>query len=188
MSGRVRRGVVGALAVVGALTVVLVVTSLVWLTLSGPVPVGPSAPADSAPSAPPSTEGLVAQQLTADVVIPYQTAQQRAGGEAVLSYAGQGRIRVSAPVQFAGRELQAVAVGDVVVEGGDVVVRPSSIDLPGTGFLGDVVGRIAASAVTIRTPISGLPSHVHATKVTPVEDGLKVRVEGTQVPLPDQRR
>lgn len=183
------RVIVGLLAVIGLLAVLLVVGGLVALRSSSVSLGGPAATPGSTASTPATPRGtpgsLVADNLAADVTVPFATLEQRAGNGVRLSDAGGGRIRVSAPFEALGRSFRLESDGDMTVDGGThVVVHPTSARVEGLPALDGVLSALATQAAGVRTPISGLPQGVSVQSVTSTPQGLRAHVTGNGVPLP----
>lgn len=180
------RALLGIFALIGILTVVLLIAGFIVLR-SSPIGVGGAAPTPrgttSAP-APGRASDLVADNLTADVTVPFARLERQAGAGVRLSDAGGGRIRVSAPFQALGRELRVETDGDLTVSGADVVVQPTTLRIEGLSALDGVLSAVARQAAGVRVPITDLPKGVTVKTVTSTKDGLRAHVEGTRVPLP----
>lgn len=181
------RIVVGVLAVLGALTLLLVVGGLVVLRTTS-VGIGEPAPTPQSTTtapAPPSGSGdLVADNLTADVTVPFARLEQQAGDGVRLSDAGDGKIRVNAPFSALGRQLRVETDGEMTVDGADVVVQPASLRIEGLPALDGVLSAVARQAAGVRVPITDLPSGVTVQRVTSTPQGLRAHVQGNGVPLP----
>lgn len=182
----VGRALVAVLALIGALTVALLVAGVVILRTSTVGVGGAASPTTSATSGPArgAQTDLVADNLTADVTVPFSRLEKQAGAGVRLSDAGGGRIRVSAPFQALGRELRVETDGDMTVDGADVVVKPTTLRIEGLSGLDGVLSALARQAAGVRVPITDLPKGVTVKTVTATKEGLRAHVEGTRVPLP----
>lgn len=179
------RLVVGLLAIIGAVTVVLLIVGLVALK-STPVGVGASPSPSSSSSAPAPQGGLVADNLSADVVVPFSRLQEQAGQDVRLSDAGGGKIRVNAPFSALGRQFRVETDGDMAVDGADVVVHPSTLRIEGLSALDGVLSTVARQAAGIRVPVPDLPNGMKVTGVSSTAGGVKAHVQGSGIPLPAQ--
>lgn len=176
------RILVGALAVLGALTLTALVAGVLFLRAAGPVDLSGPGPSPSAPRPPDSA--LMADNLSADVTVPFATLQERAGPGIVMSDAGEGRIRVVAPFEALGRSWRASTVGDLTADGDGVVVHPQTVQVEGLPLLDGVLSALARQASGVRAQVPELPSGVRVTAVTSTPDGVRARAEGNGVPLP----
>lgn len=178
------RMIVGLLTVIGALAVVVLVVGLVALK-SAPASLGgtPASPStSSAPAGKPND--LIANNLSADVVVPFARLEQQAGNGVRLGDAGGGKIRVNAPFSAFGRDLRVETDGNMTVQGNDVVVQPTTLRIEGLSALDGVLSVVARQAAGVKVPITDLPKGVTVKTVTSTKDGLKAHVEGNGVPLP----
>lgn len=177
------RILVGILAVIGALALVVVIGG--WIALrSSPVGLGgtPAPPPSShAPAAP---GDLVADNLTADVTVPFAKLAEQAGNDVRLSDAGGGKIRVNAPFSALGRQLRVETDGDLRVDGADVVVQPTTLHIEGLPALDGVLSTVARQSAGVRVPIKDLPTGVTLKSVTSTAQGLRATVQGDGIPLP----
>lgn len=170
------------LAVIGALTVVVVIGGIIALR-STPIGAGPSSTTSAAPPAARPGE-IIADDLSAEVTVPFARLEQEAGYGIRLSDAGGGKIRVNAPFSALGRDLRVETDGDMTVSGADVVVHPTSLRIEGLPALDGVLSTVARQAAGVRVPITDLPPGVKVTRVTSTAQGLRAHVEGNGVPLP----
>ncbi len=175
------RLLVGVLAVVGALALAAVVAGVLVLRAAGPVELGDSAAAPPARQSGPTQ--FVADNLSADVTVPFATLQERAGPGITMSDAGEGRIRVGAPFEALGRSWRASTVGDLTPDGDAVVVHPQTVQVEGLPLLDGVLSAVARQASGVRAQIPDLPQGVRVEGVTSTPDGVRVHVVGDGVPL-----
>lgn len=179
------RFLVGVLAALGALALAAVVAGVLILRAADPVALDDPAQARPAPSPQqPGSTRLVADNLSADVTVPFETLQERAGPGVSLSDAGEGRIRVEAPVEALGRTWQASAVGDLSADGDTVVVHPTAAQIEGLPLLDGVLSAVARQAAGVRAQVPDLPRGVRLDAVTSTSDGVRAHVIGDGVPLP----
>lgn len=126
-------------------------------------------------------EGLVAAWMTADATVPFQVVAEEIGGGVVVSAGAGDQAQVVRVVEFGGRDYRVVATGTVEVEGGLLVVEPTSIDIGGPAFLAGVIAAIVRELVTIEHEIEGLPVGLLLTDVTVQADGFRAELEGEDV-------
>lgn len=127
--------------------------------------------------------GLVAQQLTVDATVPFDVVAEELGGGARIRAAEDGQATVERSVEALGRDLPVTATGTVEVQGGTLVVEPTSIDVGGPGFLSDGIAAVVRRFVTIEHRIEGLPEGLELQDVTVQEDGFRATLTGQDVTL-----
>ncbi len=176
------RIVVAVLAVIGAIAVIATLGGLLLLRTAH-LDLGSAAPTPTR-TAPPAQEGLLADNLSADVTVSFATLEAQAGEGVRLSDAGGGRMRVNAPFQALGRSMRVETDGDLSVEGADVIVHPQALRIEGIPALDGVLSALARQAAGVRVPISDLPQGVRVTAVASTSQGVRAHVEGKGVPLP----
>lgn len=92
------------------------------------------------------------------------------------------RLRITRTVELLGRQLRLTAVGQVTLEGNDLVVdvqeaTGAGVEVP--GFLLDQ----AADLLDLRYPVPELPFGLRLTGVRPAADGVDIRVGATDAVL-----
>ncbi len=119
--------------------------------------------------------------LTGSFALPYATVTAKAGLPAgSLSSSGDG-VRVARTVSVLGSDVAISGVGQVRVEGDQLVIRPTKVSLP--GGVADSVASAVARQIEVRYPLTGLPAGLQVTAVRPTPTGLVVTVAGTRVRL-----
>lgn len=128
-------------------------------------------------------DGLVAGELTVDATVPFDAVAAELGDGTVVRAAEDGQAMVIRTVEALGRELRVVATGTVEVEGGSLVLEPSSIDIGGPDFLSSALAAVVRTFVTIDHDIDGLPEGLVLQDVAVREDGFRASLEGEDVKL-----
>ena len=128
-------------------------------------------------------DGLVAARLAVDATVPFEVVADELGGGSVVRPANGGQATVVRTVEALGRELLVTATGTVEVEGGKLVVEPSSIDVGGPDFLSGATAAVVRTFVTIEHSIEGLPEGLVLEDVTVQDDGFRTSLRGGNVRL-----
>jgi hypothetical protein len=128
-------------------------------------------------------DGLVAARLAVDATVPFEVVAGELGGGSVVRPADGGQATVVRTVEALGRELQVTATGTVEVEGGKLVVEPSSIDVGGPDFLSGATAAVVRTFVTIEHSIEGLPEGLVLEDVAVQDDGFRTSLRGGNVRL-----
>lgn len=119
--------------------------------------------------------------LTGSFALPYSSVEARAGLPAgTLSTSGK-RVRVARTVSVLGNDVAVSGVGEILVEGDQLVIRPTDVSLP--GGVGDSVATAVARQIQVSYPLTGLPAGLQVTGVRPTPTGLAVTVSGSRVHL-----
>lgn len=128
------------------------------------------------------TSALVADRATASAVIPYGVVQKQLAERGVteLSRSADGNV-------LAKGTYQAPVIGEVPIEltvslrltAQGVVIVPEKVSAAGV----QVPLAAVKEAFTYTVPLAGLPLGSKLTGVTPVDSGLRVTGEATNVPL-----
>ena len=121
---------------------------------------------------------------------------ERIEGTATLSYAllaaelgpgtelvpeGDG-IRITRIIEVFAREVPLTAVGQVLLDGSELVIDVDEASAAGVDVPDFVLER-AVDLLDLRYPVPALPFGLQLTSVTPAEDGVDIRVEATDTVL-----
>lgn len=127
--------------------------------------------------------GVDVGRLAAQLTLPFATVAEQVEQNVRLEHDGQGRVRVTTEVSALGRTLPVSAVGTVRADGGDIVVEPETVQVPGPDLVDAAVSAIARAAVTIREPVPGLPPGLAVQQIQVRDDGFRVHLDGSNVTL-----
>ena len=119
--------------------------------------------------------------LAGSFALPYASVESKAGLPAGSLSTSGGRVRVARTLSVLGYDVEVSGLGDVRVEGDQLVIRPTEVSLP--GGIGDSVATALARQIQVRYPLTGLPSGMQVTGVRPTPTGLAVTVTGSKVHL-----
>jgi hypothetical protein len=120
-------------------------------------------------------------RIDGTATLSYELLSAQLGADTQLSGDGDG-LRITRTVEVLGRELPLTAVGQVRLDGADLVIDVE--EASGAGI--DVPDRLLDRAVDLldlRHPVPALPFGLQLTGVTPVQDGVDVGVEATDTVL-----
>lgn len=132
-------------------------------------------------------DGVTAAWVRLTGTVPFHVVATELGPDTLVE-AGEGdEVRVVRSIELVGRAVDVVATGTVEVEGGSLVVEPTSIDVGGGGFLSTVLTGLARAFVTIEHDIEGLPEGLVLQHVDVVDEGFRATLEGADVVLTQQR-
>ncbi|RJK98344.1 LmeA family phospholipid-binding protein [Vallicoccus soli] len=114
--------------------------------------------------------------------VPFAELEERAGLEAgSVAAAGPDAVRVSQVVELLGRPVEAVVTARVALDGGELVVTPSALQVDGRDAP-DLL-EVVRERVTARVPLPALPAGVEVRSVAVGPGGVDVRADGTDVLL-----
>jgi hypothetical protein len=128
-----------------------------------------------------SVEEVPVDRIDGTATLSYELLSSQLGADTQLSREGDG-LRITRTVQVLGRELPLTAVGQVRLDGPDLVIDVE--EASGAGI--DVPDRLldrALDFLDLRHPVPALPFGLQLTGVTPAEDGVEVGVEATDTVL-----
>lgn len=128
-------------------------------------------------------DGLTASWVRLTGTVPYDVVAAELGEGTTVGPGGEDEARVERSVELLGRSFDVVATGTVTVEGGRLVMVPTSVELEGGGFLSNILTGLARTFVTIRHEIEGLPDGLELQQVDIVERGFRATLEGEDVRL-----
>lgn len=128
-----------------------------------------------------SVQRVPVDRLDGTVTLSYDLLAAQLGGDTRLEREGDG-LRITRTVDLLGRSVPLTAVGDVTLDGADLVVDVE--EAAGAGVeLPDVVVDQASDLLDVRYAVPPLPYGLQLTGVRPVDDGVVVDVEATSTVL-----
>ncbi|GAA4708401.1 hypothetical protein GCM10025782_00240 [Pedococcus ginsenosidimutans] len=130
-----------------------------------------------------TSQGLRAQRLDLEAVLPFATAAKQIGKDVQLYDAGGGRAGVRRIETVLGRRVAVRATGTVTAVNGQLVIVPETVDLGGPGVIDSALSTAARKLVTIRHTVTGLPAGVRLTAVKVEQGGFRTKLTGTDVVL-----
>ena len=130
-----------------------------------------------------TSQGLRAQRLDLEAVLPFATAAKQIGKDVQLYDAGGGRAGVRRIETVLGRRVAVRATGTVTAVNGQLVIVPETVDLGGPGVIDSALSTAARKLVTIRHTVTGLPAGVRLTAVKVEQGGFRAKLTGTDVVL-----
>ncbi|MGW7362594.1 LmeA family phospholipid-binding protein [Streptomyces sp. NPDC054841] len=121
-----------------------------------------------------------AATATGTVRIAYDDLTKAAEQDVVVSYGGNGKVKVTGTVSILGRSLSRSVVSTVSLVDGDTI-RVRADKVPGEGIprLEDLVRQ----KTDFDRQVSGLPEGLKLEKVEAASDGIVITVAGTNIPL-----
>lgn len=129
------------------------------------------------------SDGIVVDRLELEGTVPFDDVATRLGGDSRVTAAPDGQAEIARTIEVVGRQISVVAVGNVTVRDGLLVVEPTSIDLGGSDAVSKGTAFIIRQLVTIEQPIEGLPPNLVLRDVTVQDDGLRAKLSGQKVVL-----
>ena len=130
-----------------------------------------------------TADGLRAQRLDLDAVLPFATAARQIGQDVELYDAGNGRAGVRRTQTVLGRRVAVRATATVTAVEGQLVIVPESVDLGAFDALDTALSTAVRRLVTIRHTVTGLPAGVRLTGVKVEPDGFRAILTGSDVVL-----
>lgn len=121
-----------------------------------------------------------AATATGTVRISYADLTKASGEDVVLSYGGDGKVKVTGTVSILGRPLSRSVVSTVSLVNGDTI-RVRADKVPGEGIPG--LEEMIRQRTDFDRKISGLPAGMKLQKVEVASDGIVISLEGRNVPL-----
>lgn len=123
-----------------------------------------------------SVQEVPVDRVDGTATLSYALLSRELGADTTLERAGDG-LRVTRTVEVLGYTVPLTAVGDVLLDGDDLVVEVEEAEAAGVGVPDFVVDR-AVGLLDLRYPVR-LPFGLQLTGVTPADDGVDVAVEAT---------
>ncbi len=127
-----------------------------------------------------SVQEVPVDRIDGTATLSYALLSQELGADTVLRREGDG-LRVTRTVEVLGYTVPLTAVGQVTLDGQDLVVHVGEAAAAGVDVPGFVVDR-AGDALDLRYPVE-LPFGLRLTGVRPADDGVDVAVEATDTVL-----
>lgn len=128
-------------------------------------------------------DGVVVDRLELEGTVPFADVAAQLGGDSRVTSAPDGQAEIARTMEVAGRQISVVAVGNVSVRDGLLVVEPTSVDLGGSDSVSKGTAFIIRQLVTIEQPIDGLPPNLILRDVTVQPDGFRAELAGENVVL-----
>lgn len=130
-----------------------------------------------------TSEGLRADRLDIDAVLPFQTAASQIGGGVTLGVTDDGLASLRRRVSVLGRDVEVRATGAVRARDGRLVIEPETIDLDGPDWLDSAASALVRQLVTIRHTIEGVPEGMALTSVSVQDSGFRAHLRGDDVTI-----
>ncbi|MEX5717570.1 LmeA family phospholipid-binding protein [Geodermatophilus maliterrae] len=127
-----------------------------------------------------SVREVPVDRVDGTATLSYALLSRELGADTTLERAGDG-LRVTRTVEVLGYTVPLTAVGDVLLDGDDLLVEVEEAEAAGVGAPDFVVDR-AVGLLDLRYPVR-LPFGLQLTGVTPADDGVDVAVEATDTVL-----
>lgn len=132
-----------------------------------------------------SVDAVPVERVDARALLSYDALARRAGDRA-LTFAPDGdRLRVRGSVRVLGREVSAVAVSRVVLDGERVVVTAEEYEV-GNGLADAALTRALRGRFDVVVPLGGLPYGLAVEGLEVRPDGLAVRAVARDTVLAPQ--
>jgi hypothetical protein len=130
-----------------------------------------------------TSDGLSAQRLDIDALLPFETAAAQIGGGVSLFSAPNGLAGLRRRVSVLGRDVEVRATGEVRAVDGQLVITPDTIDLDGPDWLDSAASSLVRQLVTIRHTVEGVPKGMALTSVSVEPDGFRAHLRGADVTI-----
>jgi hypothetical protein len=129
--------------------------------------------------------GSVAQvpveRIDGTATLSYALLSEQLGSDTELAREDDG-LRITRTVEVFGQSVRLTAVGQITLEGSDLVVDVSEVSGAGVEAP-DFLLEQAADLLDIRYTVPALPFDLQLTDVSPDDDGVDIRVEATDTVL-----
>jgi hypothetical protein len=128
-----------------------------------------------------SVDQVPVERIDGTATLSYDLLSDQLGQDTELAREGDG-LRITRTVEVLGRSLRLTAAGQVTLEGADLVVdvgeaTGAGVDVP------DWLLERAGDLLDLRYTVPALPFGLELTDVTPVGDGVEIRVQATDTVL-----
>jgi hypothetical protein len=128
-----------------------------------------------------SVDQVPVERIDGTATLSYELLSDQLGQDTELAREGDG-LRITRTVEVLGQSLRLTAAGQVTLEGSDLVVdvgeaTGAGVDVP------DWLLERAVDLLDLRYTVPALPFGLGLTDVTPVGDGVEIRVEATDTVL-----
>lgn len=128
-------------------------------------------------------DGLRAERLDIDALLPFETAASQIGDGVTLYAAGGGLAGLRRRVSVLNREVEVRATGAVQAVDGQLVITPDTVDLDGPDWLDSAASAIVRRLVTIHHTVDGVPQGMALTSVSVEADGFRAHLRGENVAI-----
>ena len=130
-----------------------------------------------------TSDGLRAERLEIDALLPFATAASQIGDGVTLHAADGGLAGLQRRVSVLNRDVEVRATGAVRAVDGQLVITPDTIDLDGPDWLDTAASAIVRRLVTIRHTVEGVPAGMALTSVSVEADGFRAHLRGSNVTI-----
>jgi hypothetical protein len=120
-------------------------------------------------------------RIDGTATLSYALISSELGQDTELTREGE-RLRITRTVEVLGQELRLTAVGEVSLDGSDLVVDVQEAAGAGVEVPGFLVDR-AADLLDLRYPVPALPFGLQVTSVRPAAEGVDVGLEAVDTVL-----
>ncbi len=128
-----------------------------------------------------AVEEVPVDRIDGTATLSYALLSGGLGADTELAAEGD-RLRITRTVEVLGREVPLTAVGEVTLDGADLVVDVQEATGAGVEVPGFLLDR-AADSLDLRYTVPELPFGLRLTGVRPTADGVDIRVEATDTVL-----
>jgi hypothetical protein len=122
-----------------------------------------------------SVQEVPVERVDGTATLSYELLATGLGADTTLAREGDG-LRITRTVELLGRRLPLTAVGQVSLDGSEVVIDVAAATGAGVELPGFLVER-AADLLDLRYAVPALPFDLRLTSVTPADDGVVVGLE-----------
>ncbi len=122
-----------------------------------------------------SVQEVPVERVDGTATLSYELLATGLGADTTLVREGDG-LRITRTVELLGRRLPLTAVGQVSLDGSEVVIDVAEASGAGVELPGFLVER-AGDLLDLRYAVPALPFGLRLTSVTPAEDGVVVGLE-----------
>jgi len=130
-----------------------------------------------------TSNGLRAERLDIDAMLPFETAASQIGDGVSLYAVDGGLAGLRRRVSVLNRDVEVRATGAVRAVDGQLVITPDTIDLDGPDWLDSAASAIVRQLVTIHHTVEGVPAGMALTSVSVEADGFRAHLHGTNVAI-----
>ena len=130
-----------------------------------------------------TSDGLRAERLDIDALLPFATAASQIGDGVTLHAADGGLAGLRRRVSVLNRDVEVRATGAVRAIDGQLVITPDTIDLDGPDWLDTAASAIVRRLVTIHHTVEGVPAGMALTSVSVEADGFRAHLRGSNVTI-----
>ena len=124
-----------------------------------------------------TVEEVPVGRIDGTATLSYALLSTALGADTTLTREGGG-LRITRTVELLGQTVPLTAVGQVTLEGSEVVIDVEAAEGAGVELPGFVVSR-AGDLLDLRYAVPALPFGLRLTSVTPADDGVIVGLEGS---------